>query len=117
MRAVIGFLIAFGITGSAIASPAVTGQKSVTAAGTAERLSTASNFCSMIVLSGDGNNTDVVVIGNSSVDATEATRKGLVLFPGQTEYMYGPSGTRLSLKDTWVDSETSGDGVSFNCIN
>lgn len=105
------------VSGVALASPLVTGQKSVASAGTAERISTTSAFCTMITLSADGNNTDVVVIGNASVDATEATRKGMALFPGQTEYLYAPMGGRLSLRDTWIDSETNGDGASFNCLN
>lgn len=110
----LGLLIA--LQPISLASSRVTGQKTVSAAGTAERLSTISVACGMLIVSADDNNADVVVIGNSDVDASQATRKGLVLFPGQTEPYWSPT-SRISLRDVWVDSETNNDGVAFNCLN
>ena len=99
----------------ALAGPRLSGTQSVAANGTPERLSATSVHCGTIIVSADGNNTNVIVIGDSSVDATESTRTGLALFPGQTEYLSGAR--RLDVKDTWIDVVTNDEGASWNCLN
>lgn len=109
-------LILFLCPTVAWAGPRLSGTQTVDSNGTAERLTTTSAFCSTITVSADENNSGVVVVGDSTVDATQATRTGLQLFPGQTEYLMS-NGGRMNIRDTWVDSVTDGDGVSWNCLN
>ena len=116
MRTAILIIIFIFMATVALAGPRLSGTQSVAAGGTPERLNATSVFCGTIVVSADGNNTNVVVIGDSSVDATEATRTGTALFPGQTEYLTSSSG-RLNVNDTWVDVVTNDEGVSWNCLN
>lgn len=106
----------FVISSTLYAGPRLSGRKAVSTAGTAERLHTVSNFCSTLIVTAFEDNTDIVVVGTSSVDATQASRTGTVLFPGQTEYLTSPSG-RLDVHHTWIDSEVNSEGASWNCLN
>ncbi len=90
----------------------ISGRKAVTAAGTAETLGSGAAICNRIILTAFEANTDAVVIGDSTVDATEATRTGLTLFAGQTEYLEGAR----SIAITYIDSEVSSEGVAWVCL-
>jgi len=106
-------LISLAISTNLFAAPSVSGRKAVAAAGTAERLTSTSAWCNILTVTAFEANTDIVAVGASTVDATESTRNGLVLFAGQTEYISG----RTDIKDVWVDSEVNGEGVTYNCLN
>lgn len=110
------FVLLFSLIFNAPAwsTPAENGRKAVSAAGTAERLSATNLWCNQVVVSAFEANTDVVVLGKSTVDATEASRTGLALFPGQTEYL---GGSRSNLYEVWIDSEVNGEGASWICLN
>ena len=119
MRKVLFFVLFFSLSYSlAYAGPRTAGRKAVTTAGTAERLTTTSTFCSNIILSAFPANTDVVAIGDANVIAAAATSKGLLLFPGQTEYLQvGIGGSRMDLRDTWIDSKVNSEGADYTCLN
>lgn len=97
---------------AALATPALSGRKAVSSAGTAERLSTTSTWCRELVVTAFEANTDVVVVGTASVVALEASRNGMVLFAGQTEYI---GGGNTHLPDVWIDAEVNDEGASFSC--
>lgn len=84
------------------------GRKSVTTAGTAERLISASTAIRKVVIKAFPENTDVVVVGASTVVAALATRRGISLSPGES--------VTLRIKDlynVYEDAVVSGEGVSY----
>jgi hypothetical protein len=90
------------------------GRKTVTTAGTAERLAAASTPADWLLIQAEANNTGEVVLGDSLVVAAEATRQGLQLNPAiSVELMpiliRGP----LDLTDLWLDVSVNTDGTHF----
>ena len=85
-----------------------TGIKTVTSAGTRVQLSSTWAHCTELAVTALDTNTDAVVIGDINVVATAATRRGLSLGAGQTEYL-----KNVNLTSVYVDSVVSGEGVSF----
>jgi hypothetical protein len=84
------------------------GLQLVASAGTAEALAAAATPCRLIVVSARPENTDVVVVGASTVVAAAGTRRGISLVPGQS--------VSLHVKDVsslFVDAVVSGEGVSY----
>jgi len=61
-----------------------------------------------VVVQAKINNTNIVAIGASGVDATIATGTGIILEPGDTFTLNVDN-----LADVYVDSLVSGDGVRF----
>ena len=84
------------------------GSKNVTTAGTAVPLVATSTECKRVDVTARINNTDVVVVGASTVVAASGTRRGVPLLPGAT-YTFYPT----DLADVYIDSVVSGEGVSF----
>ncbi len=89
----------------------ITSGRQTATAGTAVQLSTTSTFCKEVIITAEESNTDIVAVGSSSVDATEATRNGTVLFAGQTLVL-----TVRNLVSVYIDTEVSSEGVSWNCV-
>lgn len=88
------------------------GSKNVTAAGTAEQLTSAETKCRLVRVQARVANTDNVVIGSSTVVATAGSERGIVLVPGQAE--------NFPVKDVsslYVDAAVSGEGVSYAYLN
>ena len=84
------------------------GRKGVTAAGTAERLIAASTAIRKVIINAFPENTDVVVVGASTVVAALATRRGISLSPGESVTL------RVSdLYNVYADAVVSGEGVSY----
>lgn len=84
------------------------GLQLVASAGTAEALAAASTACRLVVVSARPENTDVVVVGASTVVAAAGTRRGISLSPGQS--------VSLRVKDVanlYVDAVVTGEGVSY----
>ena len=84
------------------------GRKVVATAGTAERLVAANTPCEQVTIIAETDNTGKVAIGDSTVVATVLTRKGMPLSPGAS--------ITLDIQDLytlWIDSEVSGDGVTY----
>lgn len=83
------------------------GRKTVSSAGTREQLSTTLTI-KKVEITALENNTDVVVIGGSTVVALYATRRGTPIRPGETLTVY-----INDLAKIYIDALTSGDGVSY----
>lgn len=84
------------------------GTKTVTSAGTRVPLVSSATPCKRVDMTASYTNTDMVVVGASSVVAAALTRRGVPLAPGQT-YTFYPS----DLADVYIDSVVSGEGVTF----
>ena len=95
--------------GKFIPGNVLSGRKVVTVAGTAERLSTNKTETVEVTICAETDNTDVVVVGDSDVDATLATRTGIPLNAGDT---YTKNINQLPY--VWLDSVISGEGVTFD---
>jgi len=84
------------------------GRKTITTAGTAEQLSSTSVPCKRVFIQALEGNTDAVVIGDSNVVASLASRRGKAFFPTQGDWFYVND---LSL--LYIDSTANGDKVNF----
>ncbi len=84
------------------------GRKVVTVAGTAERLVSANTPARKVEITAEVDNTDYVVVGGSTVDATTSTRRGTPLMAGQTITMYV-----TDLYPIFIDAVVSGEGVTY----
>lgn len=84
------------------------GSKNVTTAGTAVQLSSTSVLCEKVEVTAKIGNTDVIVVGASTVVAATGTRRGTPLDPGQTFTMYIDD-----LSKVYIDSVVSGEGCTF----
>ena len=83
------------------------GSKAVTTAGTRVQLA-ASTLCNRVIISAKASNSDVIVVGSTTVVAADGTRRGVALFPGNSLDIHV---NNLSL--VWLDAVSSGDAVSF----
>lgn len=84
------------------------GRKVVASAGTRERLVSSNTPCKVVTIQALFANTNEVVIGDSTVVASSGTRRGLTLQAGNSVTLYVED-----LYNYWIDSVTTGDGVSF----
>ena len=94
-------------TTPAPATAIASGRKTITAAGTAEALST-STSCRLITITALFSNTGVVCVGGSGVIATSGSRTGVILSPGDSYEL-----AIDNLSKVYVDASISGEGVSF----
>lgn len=102
------------VTTSTTAPSSVTytdGRATVTAAGTAVAISGTSSTFIECDFQAEENNTGDMVIGGSTVVASLATRRGILLTPG-TSFRMGLPG---DLDAIYIDSEVNGDGVHYLC--
>lgn len=83
------------------------GVKTVTTAGTPVALA-ASTACKRIVVQSQTDNTGLIAVGGSGVDATEATGNGIILYPGDSIEL-----AIDNLADVFINSTVNGDGVRF----
>jgi len=83
------------------------GVKTITTPGSDEALA-ANTPCQYVVVQAQKDNTGIIAIGASGVDATIATGTGIILEPGDTFTLNVDN-----LADVYVDSVESGDGVRF----
>ncbi len=88
------------------------GRKSVAVAGTPEPVAGSPTGFNRCVFTAFQDNTDVIVIGSNTVDATLATRTGLPLFSMESFTILNGD-----LADINVDVEVSGEGLTFYCEN
>lgn len=84
------------------------GRKTVTSAGTAERLVSSNTPCKLVTITALIANTNEVVLGNSTVVASAGTRRGIPLFAGQSVTLYVED-----LYALYIDAVTNGEGVSY----
>jgi len=83
------------------------GVKTVTTAGTDEALA-GSTACKKVDIQAQTDNTGLIAVGFTGVDATEATGTGVILYAGDT---YSLEIDNLS--DIYIDSTEDGEGVRF----
>lgn len=84
------------------------GNKAIAAAGTAERVVTAKAAGLLIIQNSNGNSTNVIIGNADALYGVAATRKGIVLEPGQT--------ITLPVRQTdsvYADVETSGNRLLY----
>lgn len=84
------------------------GRTVVTTAGTAVQLSTSNTRIFSVAIQAETDNTGVIVVGDSSVVAAQATRKGLALNAGDTVTL-----DVAQLSNIYLDSTVNGDGVTY----
>jgi len=87
------------------------GVKTVTTAGTDEALA-GSTACKKAVIQAQTDNTGLIAIGVSGVDATEATGTGIILYAGDSINIFSNN-----LANIYVDSTVSGEGVRYLYYN
>ena len=86
------------------------GRKTVTAAGTAEALASSTTI-KQVIITAETDNTDIVVVGGSTVVAAVGTRRGTPLYPGDTVIFDGDD-----LAEFYIDSIVNGEGVTFTYL-
>jgi len=87
------------------------GRKTVAAAGTRETLVAASTLAKIVIITGETDNTGIVVVGSSTVIAALATRRGTPLMAGDTVTLEVDD-----LLDISLDVTVSGDGVTYTYL-
>lgn len=87
----------------------VSGNATVTTAGTKVQLSAVSTQAKKLDITANYTNSDMIVIGGTGVVGAAVGRKGVPIAPGNT---YTFTVTDLSL--VYIDSVANGDGVSYN---
>lgn len=115
MKKLFFILIAMMISSSAFAELVQgTGRKTVTAAGTAEALSSTATSFSELSMCAETDNTGYVVVGSSTVVAALATRQGVPLGAGDCYTIVLSSGKLGTISTIYIDSTVSGDGVTYH---
>ena len=85
-----------------------TGTKTVTTAGTDVALVGSSTPCKRVIIQSQTDNTGLIAVGASGVDATEATGDGILLYPGDSVEIDIDNLNRL-----YIDATVNGEGVRF----
>ena len=83
-------------------------RKTVTTAGTAERLSTTLINCVQICLQALLTNTGNIAIGGSNVIVASGSENSITLVPGQTMTINCQNPQII-----WMDAEVNGEGISY----
>jgi hypothetical protein len=83
------------------------GVKTVTTAGTDVALA-ASTTCKRVTVQAQTDNTGLIAVGASGVDATEATGTGIILYAGDSVEL-----DIDNLADIYIDSTVDGEGVRY----
>lgn len=86
------------------------GVKTVTTAGTDEALA-ASTAAKVVIIQAQTDNTGIIAVGASGVDATEATGTGIALFAGDSVALEIDN-----LADVYIDATVSGEGVRYTYL-
>jgi hypothetical protein len=94
-------------TGGVGSSTIGDGRKVIATAGSAEALSTDTDV-KEVTITAELDNTDVVVIGSSTVVAALLTRRGTPLFPGDSVSIETDN-----LNELFVDVMVNGEGITY----
>ncbi len=84
------------------------GVKTITTAGTDEALA-GSTACKKVTIQAQTDNTGLIAVGTSGVDATEATGNGIILYAGDVFELEIDN-----LADIYIDATVSGEGVRYS---
>lgn len=87
------------------------GRQTVTTGGTAVQLSTTATRCREVVITAETDNTGIIVVGDSTVVASSATRKGVPLNAGDSITL-----EVANLKTVYLDTTVNGDGVTYLAV-
>ena len=98
-------------TGGAIASTVGDGRTFVTTAGARVALA-ASTAIKEVTITGETDNTDIVVVGGGTVVAALATRRGTPLYPGDSVTIAADN-----LAEVYIDAMVSTEGVTFTYLS
>jgi hypothetical protein len=95
------------VVATAGASGGGDGRKVVASAGVAEALAS-DTPCKQVTIMAEGDNTGAIVVGFSTVVASEANRRGIPLLP------YGSVTISIdNLSKIYLDAEQNGEGVTY----
>lgn len=83
------------------------GVKTITTAGTDEALA-GSTACKRVVVQSQTDNTGLIAVGATGVDATVATGTGVILYPGDSFELEIDN-----LADVFIDASVNGEGVRY----
>lgn len=86
------------------------GVKTVTTAGTDEALAT-TTACKKVIIQAQTDNTGIIAVGASGVDATVATGTGVALAAGEAIEL-----EITDLADIYIDSTVNGEGVRYTYL-
>ena len=87
----------------------VTGTTTVTSSGTAVRVTTTSTPIGGVWVGGDIGNSNVVVVGDSSVVGTSGSQQGLIIGPAESSVFLPINNLDL----LYVDAAASGDELTW----
>ncbi len=85
----------------------ISGQKTITAAGTAEVLASSRQVSSPLMIKALTTNTGLVYVGQDTGDVTTST--GMPLAAGESVVLINAG----NLAEIWVDSAVNGEGVAW----
>ena len=97
-------------TGGVVASTVGDGRKTVSATGTAEALASTTP-CKEVTITAELDNTDVIVVGGSTVVAALATRQGTPLYPGDSTTIETDD-----LAEVFLDVIVDGEGATYTYL-
>ncbi len=86
------------------------GVKVVTTAGTDVVLAS-STACKVVIIQAQTDNTSVIAVGATGVDATVATGTGILLYPGEVIVLQVDN-----LADVYIDSLVNGEGCRYTYL-
>lgn len=84
------------------------GRKTVTTPGTAVRLAASNTPCRKVIITAFAENTDIVVIGDSTVVAATGNRRGTEIHKGESVTLYIED-----LSTVYVDAVVGNEGVAY----
>ena len=87
------------------------GVKVVTTAGTDVVLAT-TTACKLVIIQAQTDNTGIIAVGASGVDATIATGTGVALYAGESITLLADD-----LADIYIDATVSGEGVRYTYLS
>ena len=97
-------------SGGVVASTVGDGRAFVTTPGTAVALA-ASTAIKEVTVTAETNNTDIIVVGGSTVVAALATRRGIPLYPGDSFTIESDN-----LAEVYIDAEVGTEGVTYSYL-
>lgn len=87
----------------------VSGRKVVAVAGTPEALTAAALSISWVIVTAETDNTGLIAVGDTAIDAAAGTQQGTILAAGQSATI-----PIDDLSKVYIDASVAGDGVAFN---
>jgi hypothetical protein len=84
------------------------GNKAVTASGTAERLVSSTHAVQVLYITAKTNNTGIISVGDSATIAIHTGQNGCLLLAGDTITLFN-----IDMYDIYIDASVSGESVVF----